>query len=80
MHFFFLDLLDMSLRKYLRSTKSFVKVNVIPLKICNIQTLFLYKVCIGNEEKNVSLEQFKAFKEVLESNVEKTKNIRIERH
>lgn len=52
--FFFLDLLDMSLRKYLRSTKSFVKVNVIPLKICNIQTLFLYKVCIGNEEKNVS--------------------------
>lgn len=70
----------MSLRKYLRSTKSFVKVNVIPLKICNIQTLFLYKVCIGNEEKNVSLEKFKAFKEVLESNVEKTKNIRIERH
>lgn len=40
--------------------------------------LFFYKVCIGNEEKSVFLEQFKVFKEVLELNVEKIKNVRIE--
>lgn len=42
--------------------------------------MFFLKVNSDTDNKNTSTEEFKQFQDVLLSNIEKAKNIRIERH
>lgn len=77
------------MKKKIHHDQSYLTNNLIFNSIAWLKTwnkklmcdaLFFWKVYSQNDKGNTSTKEFKKFRDVLLANVEKAKNIRVERH